>query len=270
QWQKGKLLGTGAYSTCYAARDIKSGTLMAVKQVKQQQVYESLIKEISLLNRLNHPNIVRCYGATVQDSHFNIFAEWLAGGSIASMLHNYGPFQENISNAYCLQILRGLVYLHDRRIVHRDVKGDNILVDATGRIVKLADFGSAIQLTATKLTGAGLLQGQMVGTVAFMAPEVLRGENYGRSSDVWSLGCVMIQMLTGKLPWGADNISNHFALIYKIATATETPSVPEHLRQDTRDFLLRCLESNREFRPKAKELLIHPLFRDAIQPPSLK
>ncbi|XP_068726656.1 mitogen-activated protein kinase kinase kinase 1-like [Montipora capricornis] len=266
-WKKGELLGTGAYSSCYAVRDLMTGSLMAVKQVsfcrnsteEQEKVTCTIEDEISLLGRLQHPHLINCLGATKHTGHFNIFLEWMPGGSITNLLGRYGPFDEKIVINYSRQILQGVAYLHQNQVIHRDIKGANILVDSTGQNIRIADFGAAARL-ATQITGAGEFQGQLLGTVAFMAPEVLRGESYGRSCDVWSVGCVIIEMSTGKPPWNAHEHSNHLALIFKIACAESPPDIPENLNPALRDVLLRCLEGKQEERPSAMDLLRHPLF----------
>ncbi|OWF34833.1 mitogen-activated protein kinase kinase kinase 1-like isoform X2 [Mizuhopecten yessoensis] len=266
-WVKGPLLGTGAYSTCYQARDVKSGVIMAVKQIsfcrntpsEQEKVVEAITEEIHMMTKLNHPNIVRILGATRQGCHFNMFVEWMPAGSLAALLSTYGALSENVMTSYTLQILRGMAYLHDNHVLHRDLKGANLLVDSTGQRLRIGDFGAAARL-ASQATGAGEFQGQLLGTIAFMAPEVLRGENYGRACDIWSVGCCMIEMVTARPPWGAKDISNHLALIFKIATSQEPPPIPENISPPMRDLMLRCLEQKKEERPSAKDLLIHPLF----------
>lgn len=271
-WVKGALLGTGAFSTCYQARDVKSGTIMALKQIsfcrnsktEQETVISSITEEIQMMAKLNHPHIVRILGATRQGCHFNMFVEWMPGGSVSYLLGLYGKFSEDVIITYMLQILRGLAYLHENQILHRDLKGANLLIDSTGQRLRIGDFGAAARL-ASKTTGAGEFQGQLLGTIAFMAPEVLRGENYGRGCDVWSVGCCMIEMATTKPPWNAHDISNHLALIFKIANAQSTPPIPDKLSPPLRDLLLRCVEPVKEQRPSAKELLIHPLFTQYMQ-----
>ena len=118
-----------------------------------------------------------------------------------------------------------------------------------------------------------------------MAPEVLRGDSYGRSCDIWSLGCSIIEMATGKPPWGASDVSNHLALIFRvrysisitiiftlfypllaqIACAPGPPEVPSSLSPALRDLALRCLELDPGLRPSARELLLHPLFHETAQ-----
>ncbi|MBZ3884300.1 Mitogen-activated protein kinase kinase kinase 1 [Sciurus carolinensis] len=226
EWLKGQQIGLGAFSSCYQAQDVGTGTLMAVKQVtyvrntssEQEEVVEALREEIRMMSHLNHPNIIRMLGATCEKSNYNLFIEWMAGGSVAHLLSKYGAFKESVVINYTEQLLRGLSYLHENQIIHRDVKGANLLIDSTGQRLRIADFGAAARL-ASKGTGAGEFQGQLLGTIAFMAPEVLRGQQYGRSCDVWSVGCAIIEMACAKPPWNAEKHSNHLALIFKATHA---------------------------------------------------
>ncbi|XP_078531235.1 mitogen-activated protein kinase kinase kinase 1 [Lissotriton helveticus] len=268
EWLKGQQIGLGAFSSCYQAQDVGTGTLMAVKQVtyvrntssEQEEVVEALREEIRMMNHLSHPNIIRMLGATCEKCNYNLFIEWMAGGSVAHLLSKYGAFKETVIINYTEQLLRGLSYLHENQIIHRDIKGANLLIDSTGQRLRIADFGAAARL-ASKGTGAGEFQGQLLGTIAFMAPEVLRGQQYGRSCDVWSVGCGIIEMSCAKPPWNAEKHSNHLALIFKIASATTAPAIPSHLSPGLRDVTLRCLELQPQDRPPSRELLKHPVFR---------
>ncbi|XP_053331751.1 mitogen-activated protein kinase kinase kinase 1 isoform X2 [Clarias gariepinus] len=268
EWLKGQQIGLGAFSSCYQAQDVGTGTLMAVKQVtyvrntssEQEEVVEALREEIRMMSHLDHPNIIRMLGATCEKNNYNLFVEWMAGGSVSHLLNKYGAFKEGVVINYTEQLLRGLAYLHENQIIHRDIKGANLLIDSTGQRLRIADFGAAARL-ASKGTGAGEFQGQLLGTIAFMAPEVLRGQQYGRSCDVWSVGCAIIEMSCAKPPWNAEKHSNHLALIFKIASATTAPSIPPHLSPGLRDVTLRCLELQPTDRPPSRELLKHPIFR---------
>ncbi|XP_066458470.1 mitogen-activated protein kinase kinase kinase 1 isoform X2 [Eleutherodactylus coqui] len=268
EWLKGQQIGLGAFSSCYQAQDVGTGTLMAVKQVtyvrntstEQEEVVEALREEIRMMSHLCHPNIIRMLGATCEKNNYNLFVEWMAGGSVAHLLSKYGAFKESVIINYTEQLLRGLSYLHENQIIHRDIKGANLLIDSTGQRLRIADFGAAARL-ASKGTGAGEFQGQLLGTIAFMAPEVLRGQQYGRSCDVWSVGCSIIEMSCAKPPWNAEKHSNHLALIFKIASATTAPTIPAHLSPGLRDVTLRCLELQPQDRPPSRELLKHPVFR---------
>lgn len=266
-WQRGPLLGSGAFSSCYQAWDRANGTLMAVKQVsfcrncqeEEERVATGIWDEIQMMAKLEHPNVLTLLGATKHQNHYNVFVQWMAGGSVASMLDKYGAFPEPVILHYTQQVLSGLAHLHDHQIVHRDLKGANLLVDSTGRQIKIADFGSATRLSS-ELTLAGEFQGQLLGTIAFMAPEVLRGENYGRACDIWSVGCVLIEMATNAHPWQGVNAPNSLALIFRISCARSPPPVPKHLSLAAQHLALRCLQLRSQDRPRADDLLQHPCF----------
>ncbi|GAB6029321.1 Mitogen-activated protein kinase kinase kinase 1 [Chamberlinius hualienensis] len=242
---------------------------MAVKQVPFMgpgMDKNMLQDEILLLGRLKHPNVIRIMGATQDNAHFNIFMEWMPGGSVSSLLDKFGSFHENVIISYTRQVLTGLAYLHDNKILHRDLKGSNLLVDGTGRHLRISDFGAAGCLHS-QATAEGEFEGQITGTIPFMAPEVIRGENYGRSSDIWSVGCVVIEMATACLPWTSHDTTgmNHYQLMYKIARTTEPPPFPINIvSNSTRNMAMKCLKIDPNQRPSARGLLTHTVFANNL------
>lgn len=242
-WQKGELLGVGAFGRVYMGLDTDTGQMLAVKQVtlgghaSSRQFMEqmrSLETEISLLRPLNHPNIVRCYGCERDHEELNIFLELVPGGSITSLLQKFGPFAEPMVAVYTKQILTGLEYLHANRIIHRDIKGANILVDSDG-VVKLADFGASKQIQNV-MSATGDLH-SLKGTPYWMAPEVIKQTGHGRQADIWSVGCTVIEMLTGKPPWVQFN--TQVSALFHIASSKEPPSMPADVTSTCRTFLLQ-------------------------------
>ena len=210
-WQQGELIGAGAFGRVYLGLDLDSGQLMAVKQVSiardealRGQVaahVHSLEAEVMVLKQLHHPNIVRYLGTervSSDMSSLNIFLEYVPGGSIASLLSKFGSFTESVLRVYTKQILLGLEFLHTHQIMHRDIKGANILVDNTG-VVKLADFGASKKIEDLVTMDSGFKS--IKGTPYWMAPEVIKQTGHGRQADIWSVGCTVIEMATGKPPW---------------------------------------------------------------------
>jgi len=268
-WKKGPMLGCGAFSTCFSGFDLTTGSLIAVKQVhlirnsfsQESKLIDEICAEIKIMEKLDHPNIVRYLNCELEENHLNIFLEYVAGGSISSLISKFGPFPQAVIKRYLKQILMGLSYLHSEGILHRDIKGANILVDGNGTI-KLADFGAS-----AKLKNLSTLTGEFKsvrGTPAFMAPEVIRGEGYGRKSDIWSLGAVALEMATGLPPWveGKDDLANNpFAIMYRIASTKSLPKIPSFLSHEAVDFITLCLKRDQDERPNASELLDHPFLK---------
>jgi len=150
--------------------------------------------------------------------------------------------------------LYGLEYLHRNGIIHRDIKGANILVDNKG-CIKLADFGASKQVE--KLATATAAK-TMKGTPYWMAPEVIVGSGHNCSADIWSVGCTVIEMATGKAPWSHEY--QEVSLLYYVGTTKSHPPIPEHLSPEAKDFLLKCLQKEPEMRSVASDLLQHPFI----------
>lgn len=147
-------IGEGTFGKVYLAQRCDTGDQLVVKQIRideaKPEMVEQFLEEVRVLSRLEHPNIVRYLGATRKQEHLNIYLEYMAGGSLASMLKRYGPFPEPLIRRYTKQILEGLEYLHYREIIHRDLKGANILVTKDG-VCKIADFGTAKQIMRNEI-----------------------------------------------------------------------------------------------------------------------
>uniref|UniRef100_A0A7N5KM18 mitogen-activated protein kinase kinase kinase n=1 Tax=Ailuropoda melanoleuca TaxID=9646 RepID=A0A7N5KM18_AILME len=214
-WRRGKLLGQGAFGRVYLCYDVDTGRELASKQVQ-----------------------------------FDPDSPETSKGSVKDQLKAYGALTESVTRKYTRQILEGMSYLHSNMIVHRDIKGANILRDSAGN-VKLGDFGASKRLQTICMSGTGMRS--VTGTPYWMSPEVISGEGYGRKADVWSLGCTVVEMLTEKPPWAEYEA---MAAIFKIATQPTNPQLPSHISEHGRDFLRRIFVEARQ-RPSAEELLTH-------------
>lgn len=261
EWKLGEVLGHGAYGRVCLGLNLESGQLMAVKQVsldahvlEDMHRLENLEREVDLLCSLTYRHIVKYLGMQRDEDTLNIFLEYVPGGSIATLVQKFGAFSESLCRNYTEQILKGLHYLHRYRVVHRDIKGGNILVDING-MCKLADFGAS-----SRLADLSDESPRVHGTPYWMAPEVIRQEGHGRKVDIWSLGCTVIEMLTGKPPW--SELNTHAAILYHIASTEEAPTLPDALSPIARDFILKCLRRDPKQRPTAIDLLSHPFIKD--------
>ena len=182
----------------------------------------------------------------------------MPGGSIASLLQRFGAFAEKLVAVYTRQILEGLHYLHTHHIMHRDIKGANILVDNAG-CVKLADFGASRRLADLVTMESGCKS--VKGTPYWMAPEVIKQTGHGRQADIWSVACTVIEMATAKPPW--SDFTTPVSAMFHIASAKGPPPLPGHISHEARDFLLLCFNRVPKERPNAGRLLQHPFITAA-------
>lgn len=267
RWMKGTLIGSGSFGSVYLALNSLTGELMAVKQVemptnakddaRKQSMIDALSREIALLRDLQHPNIVQYLSSSKEDNCFNIFLEYVPGGSVAAMLNNYGPLKEPLVRNFVRQILQGLAYLHGKNIIHRDIKGANVLVDNKGGI-KISDFGISKKVEAGLLnSSAANHRPSLQGSVFWMAPEVVKQTSYTLKADIWSLGCLVVEMLTGSHPYPD---CSQLQAIFKIGTSGSAPQIPQKCTLEAKTFLSQTFELDHNKRPTAEELLTSPFM----------
>ncbi|XP_078158826.1 disease resistance protein RGA2-like [Carex rostrata] len=253
-WLKGELLGCGSLGRVYEAIDHR-GFFFAVKEMlidqgTNRESIAQLEQELALLSQFEHENIVQYYRSDKEETILYIFLELMTQGNVASLYKKY-HLQDTHVSVYTRQILCGLVYLHERNIIHGNIKCANILVHEN-QSVKLADFGLAekmIKMNMLKLSETN---------VYWMAPEVVNPKKaYGLSADIWSLGCTVLEMLTCQIPY--PNIEWTHAII-KIGSG-EQPLIPNYLSREAQDFIMQCVRVNPDDRPSAVQLLEHPFVK---------
>ncbi|KMT02640.1 hypothetical protein BVRB_9g203210 [Beta vulgaris subsp. vulgaris] len=265
KYMLGDEIGKGAYGRVYKGLDLENGDFVAIKQVSLENIAQEdlniIMQEIDLLKNLNHKNIVKYLGSLKTRSHLHIILEYVENGSLANIIkpNKFGPFPEQLVAHYIAQVLEGLVYLHEQGVIHRDIKGANILTTKEG-LVKLADFG-----VATKLTEADVNTHSVVGTPYWMAPEVIEMSGVCAASDIWSVGCTVIELLTCVPPYyDLQPMPALFRIVQD-----EHPPIPDGLSADMTDFLRLCFKKDARQRPDAKMLLSHPWiqnYRRTLQP----
>ncbi|EKF37744.1 protein kinase-like protein, putative [Trypanosoma cruzi marinkellei] len=260
----GPALGSGSYGTVHLGI-LKCGRLVAVKYLSiQNSVKDALSqvqKEVGLLKELSHPNIIRYFGCCTDNEYILLFMEFALAGSLTSIVRNFSGLNESVIQLYTYQMLLGLRYLHQKGVVHRDIKGENILLDGFG-VVKLADFGSSKILPGiSDRSRAGCET--LIGSPFWMAPEVIRNEPYGTKADIWSVGCTVVEMLNGGTPPWQEEFENVYSLMYYVGTTDSIPKIPEDTSESCRDFLRMCFQRDTTKRPSSDELLQHPWLRDA-------
>jgi len=259
-------IGEGAAGEVYAATSIRTGTKVAIKKMPlTNDNMQLLITEIDIMKSSKHPNIIEyidCY--LVEDRKIWVVMEFMGGGCLTDVLERFDKAQMTEPQiAYCCrETLRSLAYVHSLHRIHRDIKSDNILLSSSGHL-KLADFGFAAQLTRRK--------GQrhtVVGTPYWMAPELIRGHDYGTKVDIWSLGIMLIEMAEGEPPYMEFPPLRALFLI----TTKGIPPLKDSYKwsREMNDFFGRCLDVNVNTRPEAAELLKHPFLRNACEPSGFK
>lgn len=206
---------------------------------------------MSIFKNLSHKNIIRYIGSEIINNEFFIYVEYLPGGELRKKLYKTGPLPIGKVKAYGKQILEGLAYLHSKQIIHRDLKCQNIMLENEMN-VKLIDFGASIEIDGTQHT-----EMEFKGSLPWTAPEVIKCKKVSKQSDIWSYGCTLLEMATGKLPWEFDNF---LQAINKIGNTTEVPCIPASLPGDLRSLIESCLVRDFKARPCADSLLKHPFF----------
>lgn len=258
-WKKGELIGKGSFGKVYMGMNIGTGELIAVKQVRLNTTEEleqatAIQNEIGLMENLRHPNVVAFLDTQRQGNKLNILMEFVPGKSLDFLLDKFGALYETVIRSYTKQLLQALDYCHRNGVVHRDIKGKNLLIDTKGNL-KLADFGSAKKFVDVMSKDAPSLSYNY--TPLWTAPEVLVGD-YNSKVDIWSLGCVIIEMASAKPPWSEQNFENPFRALYHIGNSDAIPAIPTTLSEIGQEFVRLCLTRDPDRRPTAAQMLKHP------------
>ncbi|XP_067416924.1 mitogen-activated protein kinase kinase kinase 4 isoform X3 [Emydura macquarii macquarii] len=261
KWQRGNKIGEGQYGKVYTCISVDTGELMAMKEIRFQPNDHKTIKEtadeLKIFEGIKHPNLVRYFGVELHREEMYIFMEYCDEGTLEEVSRL--GLQEHVIRLYTKQITIAINVLHEHGIVHRDIKGANIFLTSSG-LIKLGDFGCSVKLKNNTQTMPGEVNSTL-GTAAYMAPEVItraKGEGHGRAADIWSLGCVVIEMVTGKRPW--HEYEHNFQIMYKVGMGHKPP-IPERVSPEGKDFLSHCLESDPKMRWTASQLLDHPFVK---------
>lgn len=245
-------LGRGAFGVVYRGHDLISNDVVAIKQIDLESTNDlsEIQQEIQMLSTCKHPNITQYHGCFMKGHKLWIIMEYLGAGSCSDLL-SAGPFSEKVISYILGNVLNALLYLHDNGKIHRDIKAANILVGLDSK-VKLADFGVATQLSnnlSKRLT--------FVGTPYWMAPDVIKREEYSFEADVWSLGITAIEMAYGKPPLTEYD---PMRVLFRI-TEGPAPSLDSAFSSKFRDFVSKCLIKEPSKRGTVKELLNHPFIK---------
>ena len=251
----GKLLGSGAFGSVYQIIDQNTGKIYALKRISKQKFndIDKIKREIHTLSKLHHKNIVKYIGYSETKNHLNIFLEYIKGGSLLKILKTFKKLNEESIRLYTKQILEGLLYLHYNDIIHRDIKCANILLD--NGICKLCDFGVSRSIEENfEFNQVYSIQ----GTPNWMAPEIWVKGECTRFSDIWSLGCTVIEMITGKIPF--ENQYKYHIIMHNILEYNIPPPLPLEISDSLKSFLEDCLRIKPTERKNIYYLLNHPFI----------
>jgi len=250
-----KRIGKGAMGTVYMATNQMDGRTHAIKRMSMKKIPESeraaVEFEIKMLKHLSHPNIVKYVDTIREDRYLNIVLEYVPNGSLSTMLEKFGVFSETLAAHYISQTVEALEYLHQQGIIHRDIKGGNILADSEG-IVKLTDFGVATRFR--KDFSGGEESNLPAGTMFYMAPEIVKMSSPPTySCDIWSVGATVIELLTGEPPYSNEE---GMSVCYRIVN-DDHPPLPVSVSAACRNFLMECFQKDPDLRISAKALKKH-------------
>src|SRR5437762_1338263 len=254
-------LGTGGMAKVYLAEDEVLGRRVAIKILDDRhagddQFIERFRREAKNAASLSHPNIVSIYDRGEAEGTYYIAMEYLDGRSLKELIVARGPAPVNVAIDYARQILAAIRFAHRHGIVHRDIKPHNVLVDAEGRL-KVTDFGIA-RAGTSQMTEAG----SIVGTAQYLSPEQARGSAVDQRSDVYSLGIVLYELLTGEVPFSGDT-----PVEIAMKHLSQTPEPPSALRpeipHDLDMVVMRALAKDPEDRYQSAEEMDADLARVA-------
>lgn len=263
-------LGKGVSGTVWKVMDQSVKEILALKEMKYEADDDKcrlIIQEMQIMLELDHPHIVACHGVFFNSGLFQIVMEFMDGGSLLDMLrqgdHRVEPY---VLQSVGKQVLLAMVYLHkEMRVIHRDVKPGNILLNLKGE-VKLADFGVASSPRDTRESQCAT----WVGTVTYMSPERITGEKYAFNADVWAVGVMLVEAAIGRYPYLTEDMQkkegkqvNFWDLLHVMLNdgcasrkLVDSGSYPEFV--NFRSFVEQLLDKDHVTRPSAEEALGHP------------
>jgi len=261
----GKLIGEGGFAKVVVGTDSETNEKFAVKVISKQnsddEEMEFLARELNIMKRVNHPNVIQTFDIFDSKKHLYIVLEYMEAGTLHEVYQKSRPFTEDQARSVVKDIMQGVDYLHSRNIVHRDLKLKNILCQSSTFPLncKLADFGLSNFVGARTMSKV-ILQSQ-VGSPHYVAPEVLSGGLYGPGVDIWSVGVIAHVLLTGKYPFAGKTMQETLERVAK-GRVMFKDAVWKDVQLEAFSFVKDCLRDQPEERLTAESALKHPWLRD--------
>lgn len=258
----GPRIGSGSFAVVWRSRHRSSGLEVAVKEIDKRQlspkVRENLLKEISILSTINHPNIIRLFEAIQTNDRIYLVLEYCAGGDLSAYIHRHGKVSEPVARHFLRQLASGLQVLQEKNLIHRDLKPQNLLLatTATTPIMKIGDFGFARSLTPQGLADT------LCGSPYYMAPEIIENQKYDAKADLWSVGAILYQLVIGRPPFDGNS---QLQLFQNILASTEVyfpPAALTELHSDCLDLCRNLLRRNPDERLTFKAFFNHNFLQE--------
>lgn len=246
----GRALGRGKFGNVYLAREKQSKFVVALKvlfkkQIDQQGIQHQVRREIEIQTHLRHPNILRMYGYFHDEARIYLILEYAPGDTLYKMLQKHKSFDEQRSASYIKSLISALMYLHERNVIHRDIKPENLLLGHKD-VLKIADFGWSVHEPNSKRT-------TLCGTLDYLSPEMVQAKPHNKMVDLWSLGVLAYELLTGSAPFHAEDYNTTYKMIMRV----QYPE-PKNVSKAAVHFISRLLRLQPETRMPLDEAIIHP------------
>lgn len=268
QYRIESLLGEGGMGTVYQATDTQLERLVAIKMlhthlVSQASFMERFRNEALILARLNHPNIAVVYSFLQDSTDYFMAMEYVEGSSLEALIQQAGALPINVATELVRQALEGLAHAHRKGILHRDIKPANLILTPEGS-VKLMDFGIAKVAGNQRLTQAN----RIVGTLEYMAPELIQGESPSPASDIYAMGILLYELLSGKLPFASRTDYELMQAIIREKPVT-LRNLNAHIPKELEAIVQKALEKNPEKRYADAKAFQKALLPFCLHTPSL-
>lgn len=241
---------SGKFGNVYLAREKNSKYIVALKVLQKQQLLKAnvehqLRREIEIQSHLRHRNILRLFGYFYDEKRIFLILEFAPGGELYKQLMDQGKFPERQSADYTLQMARALSYCHSKHVIHRDIKPENLLLGSKGEL-KIADFGWSVHAPSSR-------RNTLCGTLDYLPPEMIEGKEHDDTVDIWSLGILLFEFLTGNPPFEAEGHNATYRRIVKVDLR-----FPDYVPSDARDLISKLLKKDPKARMPLDQIPEHP------------